>query len=229
MAASPQLENGYGPLANELWDAKARTNFTAYEGRVFAVVVRQTYGWSRKSWGISLSFFSEATGIDRSNVRRTLQRLERRRIILANRDKFRTQYGVQKDWTQWLDGMSLTGVQPHPSSVRGLPTPPSGSNRTPKVGSNRTPKENNKAINLKRYITLPFLEFQDVHLTQDEYDKLITRFGQKQTHDLIERLSNYMGSKGKRYKSHYRTILIWAARDAKDSKSAVKGWAEGQW
>ncbi len=52
-----------------------------------------------------------------------------------------------------------------------------------------------------------------VWLTEDEYQKLVERLGQAQTNDYIERLNNYIGSKGKKYKSHYHTILSWVRKD----------------
>lgn len=52
-----------------------------------------------------------------------------------------------------------------------------------------------------------------VRLTEDEYQKLLERLGQALTTDYIERLDNYIGSKGKKYKSHYHTILTWARKD----------------
>lgn len=59
-------------------------------------------------------------------------------------------------------------------------------------------------------------EFQNVLLTHDEYQKLEERFNQE-TNKLIENLSSYLASTGKRYKSHYATILNWKRRD-KDEK-----------
>lgn len=65
-----------------------------------------------------------------------------------------------------------------------------------------------------------FLEF--VYLTPDEHQKLIERLGDNDTRAYIERLNNYIGSKGKKYKSHYHTILNWRQKDAETSKPASK-------
>lgn len=57
-------------------------------------------------------------------------------------------------------------------------------------------------------------EYKNVLLTDEEYAKLQQLF----PHDLaerIDRLSEYMASKGARYKSHYATIRSWANRDKK--------------
>jgi hypothetical protein len=57
-----------------------------------------------------------------------------------------------------------------------------------------------------------------VRLTEDEHQKLLERLGQALTTDYIERLDNYIGSKGKKYKSHYHTILTWARKDEAQRK-----------
>lgn len=59
-------------------------------------------------------------------------------------------------------------------------------------------------------------EFTNVKLSNAEFEKLTERFGESKRNDLIERLSSYMASKKKRYKSHYATLLNWARRDGED-------------
>ena len=54
-----------------------------------------------------------------------------------------------------------------------------------------------------------------VRLTDEEHQKLTERLGQALTADYIERLNNYIGSKGTKYKSHYHTILTWVRNDEK--------------
>jgi hypothetical protein len=58
-------------------------------------------------------------------------------------------------------------------------------------------------------------EFQNVLLTQIEYDKLLLKIGEAHTKEQITSLSEYMKSHGKRYKSHYATILTWQRNDDK--------------
>lgn len=60
-------------------------------------------------------------------------------------------------------------------------------------------------------ISKKFKEF--VFLTDSEYLKLIDKLGKSKTEEFIERLNNYIGSKGKKYKSHYHTILSWSSKD----------------
>lgn len=57
-----------------------------------------------------------------------------------------------------------------------------------------------------------FGEFKNVKLKKEEYTKLTNLFGEKNTAVIIEELSAYMASKGKRYSSHYATLLNWGKR-----------------
>ena len=60
-------------------------------------------------------------------------------------------------------------------------------------------KENIKEIK-KKYL-------ENVFLTDDEYEKLVEKYGKWTIERKIEDLNNYIGSKWKKYKSHYFTIL----------------------
>ncbi|MCO7124144.1 hypothetical protein NIA71_19690 [Ihubacter massiliensis] len=60
-------------------------------------------------------------------------------------------------------------------------------------------------------------EFKNVRLTDRELAKLQERFPYD-WQDRIERLSSYMSSKGKKYESHYATILNWARKEDKAQK-----------
>ena len=57
-------------------------------------------------------------------------------------------------------------------------------------------------------------EYKNVLLTDEEYAKLQQLFPLDLA-ERIDRLSEYMASKGTRYKSHYATIRSWANRDKK--------------
>ena len=56
-------------------------------------------------------------------------------------------------------------------------------------------------------------EFKNVRLTDEEYKKL----EEKNLLPYIEKLSSYIASKGKKYKSHYATILTWSRKENKSN------------
>lgn len=59
-------------------------------------------------------------------------------------------------------------------------------------------------------------DYSNVILTEEQYQKLIDKFGEEITLDWIERLHLYIGSKGKKYEDHYLTILNWNRRENKN-------------
>lgn len=85
--------------------------------------------------------------------------------------------------------------------------------------NNDTKKEpENKAVKHKHG------EYNNVLLTDEELEKIKALFpGDWQ--ERIERLSEYVASTGKRYKSHYATIRSWARRNGNNSNG---GKANGQ-
>ncbi|WP_084288457.1 replication protein [Desulfovermiculus halophilus] len=57
--ASPQCENGYTRLANELLEALARTRLAGQEYQAVLAIVRKTYGFGKKSDKISYGQLSK--------------------------------------------------------------------------------------------------------------------------------------------------------------------------
>ncbi len=61
-----------------------------------------------------------------------------------------------------------------------------------------------------------------VSMTEEEYGKLIARYGEEKTKLMIEKLDNAKGAKGYTYKSDYRAILNWVA-DRVEEEQQKKG------
>lgn len=78
----------------------------------------------------------------------------------------------------------------------------------------------NNIINNKEYNI--YGEFKNVRLTDEEYKKLEER----KLLPYIEKLSSYIASKGKKYKSHYATILNWSRKEVKSNikEDVVPDW-----
>lgn len=56
-------------------------------------------------------------------------------------------------------------------------------------------------------------QFENVRLAESEYRNLCTKFGEVGTQQRINTLSVYVASKGKKYRSHYATILAWEQKN----------------
>lgn len=93
---------------------------------------------------------------------------------------------------------------------------------TQSVNILKTKNQKLKTKNKKEIIKEKFGEFENVLLSADELQKLKSKLG-SETEGYIERLSSYIASSGKRYKSHYATILSWTQKDAKNSGGVSYG------
>lgn len=80
-------------------------------------------------------------------------------------------------------------------------------------------KEELSKDNSKKPTKHKYGEYNNVLLTDDELDKLKSEYSDWE--DRIERLSSYVASTGKSYKSHYATVRNWARKDKEQTKSAA--------
>lgn len=69
-------------------------------------------------------------------------------------------------------------------------------------------------------------EYSNVLLTDEELDKLKAEYFDWE--ERIERLSSYIASTGKAYKSHYATIRNWARKDATQAQKPLTGQYRGR-
>ena len=79
-------------------------------------------------------------------------------------------------------------------------------------------KQTNKRVALARQ---SYGSYGNVLLTDTEYQKLSADI--PYLDNLIEQLSAYMESSGKKYKSHAATLRVWAARDRNQQKPRSSG------
>lgn len=123
---NPQLEDGHLKIANVVAEVLAHTQLSGHESRVLWLLLRKTYGWSKKTDFISLSQWVEGTGLSKSHVVDTLNRLVARRIICKaipeNRNATTQEYWFNKHSDQWQP-FPKTGTFPKSGM---LPFPKSG-------------------------------------------------------------------------------------------------------
>jgi phage replication O-like protein O len=104
---SPQIENGYTRIANELLDAIVRYPFSRREYAVVMAIIRMTYGFNKKEDAISGWQLSEMTGIDRSHVSKTINELVKKNVVKKG-DSGRISHGqtiallsINKHYKSW--------------------------------------------------------------------------------------------------------------------------------
>ena len=102
--SSPQLENGYTRIANELIEALAQTTLSQNESKCLWVVIRKTYGFQRKTAKISYGNIAKMTKVLRQNVFRSMKSLEKRKIII----RIQNIVGLNKYHHQWIKSLKST-------------------------------------------------------------------------------------------------------------------------
>jgi len=96
---TPQLENGYTKIANEILEKLSTINLSSYQTRVLFFIFRKTYGYGKKEDWMSVSQIVEATGIHKAHVSRTKKELIMRKIVTSNGNKI----AFQKDSRLWCE------------------------------------------------------------------------------------------------------------------------------
>lgn len=139
----------------------------------------------------------------RHKVRNFLDLLQKDNMIIKKGDNKKTTITVE-NYSFYQDTETSTGQR---GDINGTST---GHQRDTNNNDN-----NDNNINNKYYG-----EFQNVVLSDDELEKLKAKFPDWE--ERIEKLSAYMKSKGKRYKSHYATILAWSRSEKKETKGENK-------
>ncbi|MDP2719567.1 MAG: winged helix-turn-helix domain-containing protein [Dehalococcoidia bacterium] len=188
---------------------------------------------------LSIRQLAKELGMSRSDVWRQEKELLDRGIITMNGDGFY----INKYEHYQGSGKSVPPVGQIEAKKHTNTVPPVGqiekieiSQSVPPVGQSvptfvpAGPYKKRRSKEVKKYSNTvkkkpplkkdKYGEAQNVLLNEEEYQKLLHKFGITEALEKIDSLSCYMGSKGIKYKSHYLTILSW---DKKDKKEASNG------
>lgn len=98
---SPQTEDGYTRIANELLVAFSQFDASGSAWRVFMVILRKTYGFHKKEDRISLTQFGEMSKLSRMSVCRGINELLEKNAITVKRVGYINTYSIQKNYELW--------------------------------------------------------------------------------------------------------------------------------
>lgn len=128
-----------------------------------------------------------------------------RELYDRSKDNMDKEFQRKKEWYEKKKSMAYGAIREdaQPVDVRATAKP-----------SRTTPPQNK------------YGEFNNVKMTTEEFSKLVQAEGADRANALIEELSSYLASSGKRYKSHYATLLNWARRKDKEKKDAPKSFKQ---
>lgn len=108
--ASPQKENGYTSIANELLEQIYRRKFSASQLKILLLVIRFTYGFTRKTAALSNTFIAAGTGMHEITVSKEVGTLLRDNVLkLYKKPSFHSSrvIGINKDYDGWRNHLEL--------------------------------------------------------------------------------------------------------------------------
>ena len=85
--ASPQIENGYTKIANELLDALCCVDLSGHEWKVVHAIIRKTYGYNKKEDWMTNTQIMLLTGQTQQKVSQAKKKLVERNIVTENGNK----------------------------------------------------------------------------------------------------------------------------------------------
>jgi phage replication O-like protein O len=105
---SPQKENGFTPIANELLEAIISSGFSSRQLSVLFAIIRCTYGYNKKSDAVSGWQLAKMTNIDRSHISKTINELTSKNILTKHETGrlshgiFVNELSINKYYDTWL-------------------------------------------------------------------------------------------------------------------------------
>jgi phage replication O-like protein O len=227
-AESPQLEDGFTPIANDIMDALARTRFSGYDRSVLDFLFRKTYGWSKKSDLIALGQFVDATRISKPNIVHTIARLVKRNIIgvVKSNNGSLTRYEFNKHWGTW-EALSKSTTPPaalsNPTMIPLLKSTPTISIKD--TTSKRLVK-NSSVVKKRMNQKVPLLTFDPptqsvVGELEEAKQRFAAAFPKNDFATIMEKMRVWIVKKGNPHKTYWKTLCTIASGEVPMKKISM--------
>lgn len=154
-----------------------------------------------RTWGYFVSWDSHHNYCNKTNVDNAGKNQKHRRKTPEPPNNLLVQYLQIVS-----DGLGRVGT-PSDEILSPIPNP------SPIPSLNPNPKKSVEKIKYSDF----------VFLTEKEYQALIDKHGEIKTKKMIEVLSNYKGSSGKKYESDYHAILSWVVKEVEKEGGQQNG------
>lgn len=213
MDKTPQLEDGYTPIANEILDNLCKINLTAYQARIIWYIFRKTYGYHKKEDWVSVSQIVEATGLKQSHVSRAKKELLLRGLIYTPTG---IKIAFQKNSRLWKDipnevyrkkNIPLQDMN-IPQQVKNIPHEVLN---IPQQGNTKDTIQKilTKDTIQKKYSSIKNIDIRVMEEIATKYN-VPTHFVESKFDDM----QNWMAAKGKVYRNYKAALSNWVKSDA---------------
>lgn len=170
-------------------------------------------GGNSHSWP-SITAIENGCGLTRPTVAKALSDLRTAGLIEVSHPEkpsvsASNRYSVNMQLVKTLNRSTGKEAEPVKNLNQSKTLTGTGKDPLPELVKNLNPNESvNDSHNDPKDIYGDF-----VRLSKAEHAKLVERFGEDGTKQRIDALDHYIGSSGRKYRSHYHTILAWEKND----------------
>ena len=156
------MSDRFTRISNDLMDAIPYFKFNGTQFRILFCIIRYTYGFNRESHKFSLSFLSAATGIHKQQIKRELDNLIEKQVLIQVTEPGFNQprtLKINKDFHLWeVDSCIPEGLQSaNPITVNESGDSQSAKTLTP-VSENAYP-----TVSKSAYPTVSESAYQEIH------------------------------------------------------------------
>jgi len=171
--ASPQKENGYTPIANEILEQMAKIKLSPTQYRIIFMIWRYTYGFNRKEHDLSLSFLSNATGCEKRQLQRELKELVKMNIVKQKiKNGIGRKIGFNKHYDTWVVKTTVGGTTIGEIDIGQTSEATIGETDKGTIGEIDNQERNNINTNLKTNIYSDFTSNSDLINTLKDFEEM---------------------------------------------------------
>ncbi len=158
---SPQAENGFLQIPNEIAEKFAGFRISGEEWMVLWAILRKTIGWRKAEDRMSLSQFAVMTGLKRQTAQRALSKLASRGVItvIKNDDSQINTYRFNKRFDEWKlssKKMTVTKNDDRPTSKKITGVIKKGDGPTSFLGHTKEKKDTSTKDTLQKKDGVPY-------------------------------------------------------------------------
>jgi phage replication O-like protein O len=99
---TPQLEDGFTRIANELFEAILGAGFTQRQILVLLTVLRKTYGYGKKEDDMSAAQIGQMCDVKRNHVTEVIGQLVSYNVLTRSPGTFGLVLGINKNYRRWV-------------------------------------------------------------------------------------------------------------------------------
>lgn len=212
--ASPQKENGFTGISNEIMEALCRARLTGQELSITLYIIRCTYGYGRKEVNLSLSEIAKATNMKRQHAHRVLANLSPKRVIAVTKygDRRKQTFKFNKNYDEWKEKPKKSSVTTYGDSS--VTTYGDRKDDLPIIEIKKEIYAKNASFSRWKYekkMPLP----KDFELTQDMVDYAQSKNYSADLNEFTENFILTCQAQSKKYANWYSAWQKWLMNDIK--------------